>query len=73
MEPNIETANENNPKIQLAGLDRLNRVHIRRSRLLGLDAPQKLDIQGMYRTGTEEMSAARLEHQRLLEAMTLEE
>jgi len=69
----IIDANEDKPKIQLACLDRLNRVHVRRSRLLGLDAPQKLDIQGMYRTGTEEMSAARLERESLLEAMTREE
>jgi hypothetical protein len=57
----------------IAAIDAMNRIHIRRARLLGLDVRQKLDIRGMYRTGTEEMSAARLEHQRLLEAMTREE
>lgn len=36
---------KDNPKARAAGLAALNRIHIRRARLLGLDAPTKLDSQ----------------------------
>jgi hypothetical protein len=51
----------------------LNRVHIRRARLLGLDAPTRLDIRGFYGTGGDEVSAERLERRRVLEALPVEE
>jgi hypothetical protein len=38
----------------------LNRIHVRRAKLLGLDAPAKLDIRGMYGIGTDEASTDRL-------------
>ena len=65
--------NEENDKVRLQCYDRLNRVHIRRARLLGLDAPQKLDLRGLYRSGGEEMSAERLERRRILQALPIEE
>src|SRR6202035_561308 len=50
-----------------------NRIHIRRARLLGLDAPQKLDIRGLYRIGGDQQSAERLARERVLEAVPLDE
>jgi hypothetical protein len=47
--------------------------NIRRARLLGLDAPQKLDIQGLYRIGGDQQSAERLARERVLEAVPLDE
>jgi hypothetical protein len=43
----------------------LNRIHVRRAKLLGLDAPTKLDVRGLYRTGTDEMSAESMQNQRV--------
>lgn len=63
----------NNPKIQLEGIRALNMIHKRRAALLGLDAPQKLDIRGFYGTGADEMSAERIERQAVLAALPLEE
>jgi hypothetical protein len=65
--------NEENDHVRLQCYDRLNRVHIRRARLLGLDAPQRLDLRGLYRSGGEEMSAERLERPRILQALPVEE
>jgi hypothetical protein len=47
----------------IAAVNAMNRIHIRRARLLGLDAPTKLDVWGLYRTGADEISAERLENQ----------
>jgi hypothetical protein len=58
----------------IAGLeDRLLRIHIRRAKLLGLDAPAKLDISALYGTGTDVMSAERLENQRAWQSLPVEE
>jgi hypothetical protein len=51
----------------------LNVVHIRRARLLGLDAPTKLDVRGLYRTGIDEISAERQARRAVLEALPIEE
>jgi hypothetical protein len=40
---------KDNPKARAAGLAALNRIHIRRARLLGLDAPTKLDVRAADR------------------------
>jgi hypothetical protein len=69
----VMDANKDKPKVQFDGTAQLRGIHVRRAKLLGLDAPQKLDVGDMYRTGAEEVSAARLERRRLLEAMTPEE
>src|ERR1700719_3766233 len=34
----------------------LNRIHVRRAHLLGLDAPTKFDVSGLYRTGGDEVA-----------------
>jgi hypothetical protein len=43
----------------IAAINSMNRIHIRRARLLGLDAPTKLDVRGIYRTGESELSEER--------------
>jgi hypothetical protein len=69
----VMDAHKDDPKVQLAGEDRLLRIHIRRAKLLGLDAPTKLDISGIYRKGENQQSAESLARQRVYEAMTNEE
>jgi hypothetical protein len=69
----VMDAHKDDPKVQLAGEDRLLRIHIRRAKLLGLDAPTKLDISGIYRKGENQQSAESLARQRVFEAMTEEE
>src|ERR1700720_506918 len=56
--------NKGDWRAQSALEDRLIRIHIRRAKLLGLDAPTKLDVSGLYRTGADEMSGERRETQR---------
>jgi hypothetical protein len=60
--------NKNNAKMQFSGEDRLLRVQLRRAKLLGLDAPAKLDITGLYGAGVNEVSAEREANQRLRKA-----
>jgi len=40
---------------------------------LGLDAPQKLDIRALYKTGDDELTAERIARRRVLEALPIEE
>jgi hypothetical protein len=56
--------------VQMAGTAQLRGIHIRRGKLLGLDAPTKLDVSSIYRTGADEMSEERRENQRTWAAMT---
>jgi hypothetical protein len=51
----------------------LNRIHVRRAHLLGLDAPTKLDVSGIYRIGTDEMSEERRETERAWRSLPVEE
>ena len=68
------TENKNDWRAQASLEDRLMRIHIRRAHLLGLDAPTKLDVSGMYSTGADEMSDERRETQRAWLSMpTVEE
>jgi hypothetical protein len=60
-------------RARAAGLLALNRIHIRRARLLGLDAPTKLDMRGLYRTGTDELSDERRETERAWQSLPIEE
>jgi hypothetical protein len=50
-----------------------NRIHIQRAHLLGLDAPTKLDVRGIYRTGDSEMSEERRETERAWLSLPREE
>src|SRR3984893_15921451 len=47
---------KDNPKTRAAGLAALNRIHIRRAKLLGLDAPTKLNVSGIYQRGGDDIS-----------------
>src|ERR1700676_2405947 len=51
----------------------LNRTPVPRARLLGLDAPTKLDVSGIYKRGGDDISAERLARQAVLEALPIEE
>jgi hypothetical protein len=60
-------------RAQVAALRALNLVHIRRAHLLGLDAPTKLDVSGIYSVGTDELSEERRETERAWQSLPLEE
>jgi hypothetical protein len=64
---------KDSPKARAAGLAALNRIHVRRAHLLGLDAPTKLDVSGIYRTGTDELSDERRETERAWRSLSLQE
>jgi hypothetical protein len=64
---------KDNWKAVVACMAAINRIHIRRARLLGLDAPQKLDIRSLYRSGGDEMSAVRVARQAEYESLSLED
>jgi hypothetical protein len=51
----------------------LNRIHVRRAHLLGLDAPTQLDVSGIYSVGTDEMSDERRETERAWQSLPIEE
>jgi hypothetical protein len=66
-----------NPKVNekslVAAINAMNRIHVRRARLLGLDAPTKLDVSGIYRTGRDELSDERRETERAWQSLPVEE
>jgi hypothetical protein len=64
---------KNNWRAVVACLAAINRIHIRRARLLGLDAPQKLDIRSLYRSAGDEVSAVRVARQAAYESLSLED
>jgi hypothetical protein len=65
--------NKNNWKAQAALEDRLMRIHIRRAKLLGLDAPTKLDVSGIYQRGGADAEAEQFARDAVLEALPIEE
>ena len=67
------TDTKDSPKTRAAGLAALNRIHIRRARLLGLDAPQKLDVSGIYQRGGDDLSAEQRAREAVIEALPIEE
>jgi hypothetical protein len=67
------TENKNDWRAQASLGDRLMRVHIRRAHLLGLDAPTKLDVRGLYSTGDNELSEERRQTEQAWLAMPPEE
>jgi hypothetical protein len=66
-------ANKEDWRAQMSGTAQLNRIHIRRAHLLGLDAPTKLDVSGIYRVGTDELSEERRETERAWQSLPIEE
>jgi hypothetical protein len=66
-------ANKDDWRAQMSGTAQLRGIHVRRAKLLGLDAPTKLDVRGLYRTGIDEISAERQARRAVLEALPIEE
>ena len=56
----------------IAAINAMNRIHIRRAHLLGLDAPAKFDVRTVYRA-TDEMTQERQDTERTWLAMSREE
>ena len=65
--------NKNDWKAQAALEDRLMRIHIRRAKLLGLDAPTKLDVSGIYQRGGDDLEAEQRAREAVIEALPIEE
>jgi hypothetical protein len=66
-------ANKADWRVQMSGTAQLRGIHIRRAHLLGLDAPTKLDVRGLYHTGADEMSDERRETERVWRSLSREE
>jgi hypothetical protein len=67
------TDTKDSPKVRAAGLAALNRIHIRRAKLLGLDAPTKLDVSGIYQRGGADIEAEQRAREAVIEALPIEE
>jgi len=65
--------NKEQDKIRLACFGRLKDIHIRRAKLLGLDAPTKLDVTDIYKRGGNDASAEQLAREAVIEALPIEE
>jgi hypothetical protein len=65
--------NKNDWRAQAALEDRLMRIHIRRAKLLGLDAPTKLDVTGIYQRGGADVEAEQTAREAVIEALPIEE
>jgi hypothetical protein len=65
--------NKNDWRVQAALEDRLMRIHIRRAKLLGLDAPTKLDVNGIYQRGGADVEAEQFARDAVLESLPIEE
>ena len=70
---NIIDAQKDNWKGQVSALRALNLVHVRRAKLLGLDAPTKLDVSGIYQRGGTDLEAEQRARQAVIEALPIEE
>jgi hypothetical protein len=66
-------ANKENWQAQMAGTAQLRGIHIRRAKLLGLDAPTKLDVSGIYQRGGADIEAEQRARDAVLEALPIEE
>jgi hypothetical protein len=69
----IIDAHKDNWKAQIAALRSLNMVHVRRARLLGLDAEETVTVRGIYNAGTNELSDERLENERVWRALPIDD
>jgi hypothetical protein len=68
----VRAGNEENDKIQLRSYYRLNRIHIRRARLPGLEVAQKLNPRSLYRSGDDPVSAEPTVLRRILQGLPKE-
>jgi hypothetical protein len=62
---------KDNPKARAMGLLALNRIHLRRARLLGLDAPVKLDVSSIYQRGGADHEAEQRAREAVIEALPI--
>jgi hypothetical protein len=67
----VMDANKDKPKVQFDGTAQLRGIHTRRAKLLGLDAPAKLDVRAIYATGQGDVTAARMARQAAIERLSL--
>jgi hypothetical protein len=66
-------ANKDDWRAQMAGSAQLRGVHVRRSKLLGLDAPAKFDVRALYGAGSDEASEESLENERAWSRLSRED
>ena len=66
-------ANKEDWRAQMSGTAQLRGIHIRRAKLLGLDAPTKLDVSGIYQRGGVDIAAEQLAREAVIEALPIEE
>ena len=66
-------ANKEDWRAQMAGTAQLRGIHIRRAKLLGLDAPTKLDVSGIYQRGGADLEAEQRAREAVIEALPIEE
>jgi hypothetical protein len=66
-------ANKEDWRAQMSGTAQLRGIHVRRAKLLGLDAPTKLDVRGLYRSGSDKLSEQALEDERIWRSLPRDE
>jgi hypothetical protein len=66
-------ANKEDWRAQMSGTAQLRGIHIRRAKLLGLDAPTKLDVSGIYQRGGADIEAEQRAREAVIEALPIEE
>ena len=66
-------ANKEDWRAQMAGTAQLRGIHIRRAKLLGLDAPSNLDVSGIYQRGGADIEAEQRAREAVIEALPIEE
>lgn len=65
--------NDVSEKHLIAAINAMNRIQIRRARLLGLDAPTKLDVSGIFQRGGADIEAEQRAREAIIEALPIEE
>jgi hypothetical protein len=65
--------NKVSEKNLIAAINAMNRIHVRRAHLLGLDAPTKLDVSGIYKRGGADLEAEQQAREAVIEALPIEE
>jgi hypothetical protein len=66
-------ANKEDWRAQMSGTAQLRGIHVRRAKLLGLDAPTKLDVSGIYQRGGADLEAEQRAREAVIEALPIEE
>jgi hypothetical protein len=62
-------ANRDDARIQFEGTTQLRGLALRRAKLLGLDAPTRMDVTGIYKQSANEATAEELETERVWRAL----